>query len=154
MIRCTSKDDITTLVKMGEDFWDLTRYAAQGLPYCPQHTEEIFQTMRCHGISLVAEEEGQIIGYIMMAITPVMFSKGATMATEIVFYVDPDHRKKGLGSKLVGLDLIEAAEKVAKYHGCSFFNMVNLSEVMPEKSAKLYKHLGMELVESTYLKGI
>ena len=149
MIRRATPDDLHDLVQLGNEFWDQTRYAHAGIPYGKDMTTQTFAALIDSGIVQLAEDNGDIVGFIMLAIYLLPFAQDIKMAGEMVFYVAPAHRKTGLGKRL-----IKQAEHVAKQQGCRYFSMVNLEEVSPEQSARLYQSVGLELVETSYSKEI
>ena len=88
----------------------------------------------------VAEENGKILGFIESSLresicecesSPIGYIEG--------WYVDKNHRKKG-----VGKGLTEEAEKWAKSKGCS--NMASDVEFDNKASLEAHQHLGYKIV--------
>ena len=71
------------------------------------------------------------------------FIKGK-IAAELMWYVSPEHR----GSKLAP-KLLEAFQEWAKVIGASYLSLSSLDD---ERLDKLYKKMGYEPVEKSYLK--
>ena len=95
------------------------------------------------GVVFVAEEAGEVIGCIGGMIYPDLYS-GVPVATEFFWIVQQEHR----GS---GLRLYKAFENWARKHNCVQIRMVHLSDSMPERLSRFYKHFGYEPAETHYV---
>ena len=77
-----------------------------------------------------------------------MFMNNSTvMAQELFWWVDESIR----GSK-TGIQLLKAAEKIAKESGASVMNMLSLEDLNGEKVNKLYQRLGYKRKEQSYMR--
>jgi|SRR5688572_26183367 len=149
-IRRANAKDLPAIERLGKNFYDMTIYAKHGVEY---DTATVLQMLKHlvggHGIVQVAEEDGQLIGFILVALFPFPFNTKITCATEMAFYVDPAHQKSGTGRALM-----KSAENVARQLGAKFLSMVTLDSVGPEKVEPLYKSLGYERNEVAYTKDL
>lgn len=84
------------------------------------------------------------VGIIAGVINPIMLGT-ALMSTEVIWWVEPEHRNNA-----VGVELLEAYENWAKSCGCKLTTMVCLDDSV----GKLYEKLGYTLRERTYLKEV
>jgi GNAT superfamily N-acetyltransferase len=88
---------------------------------------------------LVAELEGRIVGMIVGLVIEHFFGS-SRFATDLTFYVAPEHRG---GSTAVRL--IRAFEEWARENGAQYFVPGTSTEIQPERTLELYKHLGYRL---------
>ncbi len=68
--------------------------------------------------TLVVRDEGKIVGYLVLMTSEMNHHKGICQACTDVVYVDPEYRSKG-----VAKILFEAAEKLCKENGITFFSI-------------------------------
>lgn len=89
--------------------------------------------------------EGFIIG---CKSTAALWHKGK-VATELLWWVSPDHRKSGAGVHLVQLFL-----EWAKYAGCTQACVSSLNNEFMNSLDKVYTRLGFTLIEKAYVKDL
>lgn len=94
----------------------------------------------------VAENEGEVIGFLAGAMSTTMFSDEPT-AIEIGWFVEEPFRN-GRDS----LKLLSKFEEWAKDNGCPVISMGDLSKL--QDLGPLYSRKGFELYERTYIKRI
>lgn len=96
------------------------------------------------GKILLAEEEGRVGGLLGFIMADHHFS-GQRYAAELMWYVEPEHRKGG-----IALKLLWEAEKEAKQLGAKsmVFTAPN------EDVADLYKRFGYRKLEVTFMKAL
>jgi GNAT superfamily N-acetyltransferase len=91
--------------------------------------------------------ESKPIAILAASVQPIIFSK-ARVATEVLWWVDEEHRQSG-----VGIQLIQAFEywskEVAK---ADYFQLCSLNGEYADKVGKYYERLGYKLSEKAYLK--
>jgi len=87
---------------------------------------------------LVAEKDGKIIGMLGFIIHS-HFISGETVAGEVFWWMEPEHRGDGL-------KLLDETKRRARLAGAKYLHMIAPSE----RVARLYKHLHYEFVESTF----
>ncbi len=108
MIREITKEDIPTLVAYGEFFWTRTPYVTTGMEYNPQAVEDLLLQMSKDHYIRVAEVDGEVVGFVGILISPLVFNPNYTMATEVFFFVHPESRGT------IGTLLMQHAEKDLK----------------------------------------
>ena len=139
MLRLATKDDLELLVEMGRKFISSTGYAAYADETRMKELAEDFLTADpSQKIVLLYEDKGMLGGVV----TPFLFGT-VKIATEVVWWVDPDHRKSEIGMKL-----LEAFEFWAKKVGCGLISMVGLDDNLD----KFYVRNGYRLSERAYVK--
>lgn len=145
MIKQATHEDTVRLVVYGNQFWEQTKYA-EIIPYDTETVVEMTNELIDSGVVLYAEHEGEIIGLMLVIISPFLMNKHYLSACEWVFYVDPAHRRGG-----VGVELINEAERLLREKQVTYFTMVSLAN-MPDAATKLYEGLGFERSETNFTK--
>lgn len=95
------------------------------------------------GCALVCD--GNIVGALIWSYFPCLVS-GELQATELCWYVDPDHRGK---DAILMLDFMEVN---ARSKECKQINMVHLDVEGSDRIKRLYKIRGFSLKETAYGK--
>lgn len=148
-LRLATPSDKPAIYDFGRTFWNQTLYAKAGIEYDRETVFDVIQLCMDEGVAILAEDGEKIVGMILVLVFPFLMNRNHKVATEWVFYVDPEYRREGIGDALIG-----AAEALLKLMNVTLFNMVNLQNVTPESAAKLYEKQGFALAETTYLKDI
>jgi GNAT superfamily N-acetyltransferase len=146
MIRPAEERDVPFLVAMGRDFYEASGYAGLA-PYDGASAAAHVRFLMAHGLLLVAEDAGQVVGAIGAAIAPFPFNQAHTLAAELFWWLDPQHRGHGPA-------LVDAFEAAAREKGCSATAMMALEAQRPEMVGRLYERRGYRLVEHSYLRGL
>ena len=144
--REVNKEDIIDLLVLGKTFtkeaghsrlgWDSTKmYAFYDNAI---NSKDFF--FHC----LVADNE--VVGFLIGFLAPAYFSH-VLQATEIAWYVVPEHRGKG-----EALKMLELFEEWSKKHGAVCVNMGSVEIIHAEKIAKVYNKRGYTLNENTFTK--
>lgn len=148
MIREATERDVPTVVEMG------MRFLAEG-PYKDQLGENYEQASRTamqvlrsnNGRILLYEKEEQVVGVLAFIIFPHYFS-GETTAGELIWYVFPEHRNGKSFDTIPALELLHAAEAMAKRMGAKRFQFTAPSDEV----AGLYRHLHYTKIETSFQK--
>lgn len=116
MIREITKDDKQQVMRLAELLFK-ERLAWTGCTFCPETAAFHFdQLVMADGIlALGAEKDGVLVGMIAGIASSMIFAKELVMQ-EIVWYVEPKHRK-------CGLLLLREFEERSKERGVSFVMM-------------------------------
>jgi GNAT superfamily N-acetyltransferase len=148
-IRFAVEQDIPTLVGWGEKFWEHTWFKQElDQEYCGQSVAFLLQGLMNddHGFVLVVEdEEQQVRGFALIAVSPFVFNLNRKMAGELAWYVDPEYR-----GHRAGLTLLKKAELVAQRRGCDYLSMISMNHSM--NVGPLYEKVGYSPAETTYIK--
>lgn len=92
--------------------------------------------------TIVAEDDGELIGYLVVLSCEMTHHKGLWHATTDVIYVDPAYRDKGVATMM-----IDKAKELCKAHGISFFSVVVNSNF---DFSKMMEKMGAIMTERTY----
>lgn len=143
------EEDIERMAIFGQAFWEQTRYFKDGIGYDWETVADMTHTIIEEGVALYAEEAGELVGLLLVFVSPHPMNKNQLLAVEWVFYVEPNYRRSGLGKSL-----ILTAESLLQNRGVRHFTMVSLSDVTPEAANRLYESMGFAPYESSFMKTI
>lgn len=138
--------DFDALLDIGHKFFAFNAYRHHTI----LHEESLLNTfsqLYVSGILLVVEHEGKIIGTAAAFIAPLYWNHSYLQGLEAFWWIDPEHRKCG-----VGRALREQLQVVAKAKGVKFWNMIALKESMHDEVCQQYEKDGMTHVETVYMK--
>jgi GNAT superfamily N-acetyltransferase len=147
MIRKFERADIPLMARLGRQYWESSNYKSLKYSIKKCHTlGEIMLTDKRY-FAVVAEEESKITGMFMGYISDWPFGD-EWIATDLLVYVDPAHRK---GS--TGLRMLKEFEQWAKEQGV---NQLRPGTSVGNKKQLLsfYKRLGYKTVGYSFLKEI
>jgi len=144
MIREATESDLPRIVELG------SRSLVDG-PYAgiikdvPAQSRKCAQAVLAGGKILLAEsDDGSVVGLLGFILARHHFSD-QPYAAELMWYVEPEHRKGG-----IALQLLWEAEKLAAKMGAETF----LFTAPNEDVAAIYKRFGYTKLEVTYSKNI
>lgn len=108
-----------------------------------------FAAMVDDGIMLVVvDDNDNPVGMMGCVISPYTYNPAYTCCSELMFWIEPEHRGGSAATRL-----LKQAEVRAKEAGAHFMIMVAL-ETSPEGIEDYYKKLGYSRTERTYVKGV
>jgi len=140
-----SADRLEELAKLGAGF-----YTEGQLPgsFKPEVFVRTWQALLASeaAVCFALEQQGELCGALGAIIYPDP-NDGAMVATEMFWYVIPEHRRHGLR-------LLKAFEQWASERQARRLCMVHLTRLSPDRLQKLYHARGYRHVESHYLKEI
>lgn len=142
MIRQATHADIPRIVAMGERFID------DVYPAALTFNGEALSTLAAQlidgaGVVFVAESgSGDVLGMMALIVVTQPMS-GETVATELVWWIDPDAR----GGR-AALALLATAEEWAKLQGAKRLQMIAPSD----RVCRFYERLGFQRVEVAYMR--
>lgn len=134
MIRVATESDINAVLDMALKFVKNTGY------------KDIYNEYKVTSMILYCMEHGIVLmhdyGFVMGLADQFIYGS-TSMATELAWWVDPDHRGDG-----VGKELLEGFESWAKSIGCSYVTMISIDDNV----GKYYEKKGYKLYERAYMK--
>ncbi len=145
-VRVANEEDVVDLAILGRKFSRESKNAYLGWSSTKVHNSLLDALSRDDFLVLALETEDEVVGMFIGFIAPCFFSD-AEQASEIVWYVSPEHR----GSKEAYKMLI-LFEDWADTKGAACINMVNLDVLNADKVAKMYTKRGYRLAENTFVK--
>ena len=106
----------------------------------------IFQSIS-QGLGPVAEVDGEIVGFLLGLEFPAILNANIMMGSEIAWWVEPEHR-----NKVIGIKLLQFIENKAKQKNLKFWSMMCLEHLNPEGLEKIYLKMGYKKSERTYMR--
>lgn len=149
VIRRARADDIKKMVEFGRSFWEQTSYYKENnIEYDEERTTQLTRSLISDsGIVQVAYDDNKVVGIVLMLVGAIPYQPTAKVATELVFYVHPDYRERGIGHRL-----LKQSENVAKQLGVHLMSMIHLDSVSPDKAESVYDSMGYKKTETVFTK--
>ena len=144
MIRLATEDDFESILDMSAKFWLQTMFDEE---FEPEHTEFYVQMAFDHGLLAVCEIDGKNVGFCAAIKSFILGSTKAEYATELAWYLDPDHRK---GKN--GIALLRFMEGLVKEQKIKYWVMISMQSSMPEAVGRMYESEGYTRSETSYTK--
>jgi GNAT superfamily N-acetyltransferase len=149
-IRQATPDDLDVLIGLGETFFAYSPYSAE-VNYDPESVRStLISVMGNPGaIALVAEHDGKIVGGMVGVMTVLWFNRNVAIATELAWWMDPDHR-----AGRVGLVLFRRFEAWAKEMGAQLLVMSDFGSEKNPRVSRLFEQLDLRCVERSHFKAL
>ena len=146
MIRRATADDIPSLLVLGEQFAD---FAPFGIEYSPEGTAAFITALLDAGLVLVAEQDGVVIGGLLGALAPLWYSPATLAASELAWWVAPEHR----GGRSA-IQLLKGFESWARECGAKLVVLSDLRVGDDYPAGQLFERLGYRVSERAHTKEI
>lgn len=146
IIRAADEQDFPAMAEYGRDWWQQTEFS-RVVPYNAQSVVATLRKLAAQNMLVVAEHDLDVVGFVGGAVAPMYMNDDYLMGNELFWWVHPDHRKAGVGAAL-----LDGIEKAAKAAGCTFWSMMAMQCMDPERAGALYERAGYKWVERTYAK--
>lgn len=101
-----------------------------------------------NGFVKVVEKEGEIVGALIAVVSELPIND-LTFSQELMFWIDPEHRKGRTAIKLIDM-YVDWSEK----RGCNFTRLSELDNILEKKAGSLFERKGFKLTETAYVKEI
>jgi len=98
------------------------------------------------GVMLVAEVDGVLQAMAALHVEPFIFNPHVTIAQEIVFWIEPEHR-----GGLLAARMLRAIDEACRKRGAQVVRMATLPS-SPEAAEKLFERSGYALSETYFVK--
>jgi hypothetical protein len=144
-IREATMEDWPVVWEMAQGFYQFAPYPIHP-PIDEASTQELFESMLRSGEVLLGTFEEVPVAMIGALYAPYVVNTNYLTGTEMMWWVDEEHR----GSKL-GMQLHKLAEQHADEKGCIWFAMSEMATSPPGVGVYLERS-GYKRIEATYLK--
>jgi len=144
MIRKAGEQDFSQILDMSALFWLDTQFEE---PFERDHTANMVQMAHDHGLLAVVEIDNQCVGFCAGIKSPILGNSQTWCATELAWYVYPEHRK---GKN--GIALLQFMEGLVKEQGIKYWTMITMQTSMPEEVGRMYQRMGYRHSETCYTK--
>ena len=136
IIRKATQEDIEKAIILGRVYY--LEASEKAMHFDENKGRELIKKLLEGGLGIVAEEDGQIIGMMGAEIFSYWFSD-SLMAHDVMIYIAPDQRGRGIGSSLIRVyiewALSQGVERENIFIGID-------SGIDTEKTEKKYNSLG------------
>lgn len=148
MIRDAIASDEDAILEMARQFVAFTPYA-DTFTATDEELRATINNFIATTKAFVAEVDGKVVGMLAAVITSVWYAPSHKAAVELVWWVDPAHRKG-----MSGIRLVQAFEKWAEDQGASMVSMSNLEVDDNGFVANMLNRFGYRMSEQTHTKRI
>lgn len=145
MIRPATMDDVPRLIDMAQRFYAESGYEPIYGPMLDTSAAGLAILTMESGILLVAEHEGEVVGMVCLHVEPYLFNPSVTIASEIAWWIAPEHR-----GGLLGARLLKSVDEACKERG-AIPRMATLAGSPPQAGAML-ERAGYAHTERYYTK--
>ena len=144
-VRHADATDMDAVLRAGRGLYGAARFESIA-PFDEERLRNLVEAADNNGTAvLVAMVDGRTVGVKALSLSQVWFSPTALVAQELFWWVDPEHRGRG-----VGRALLEAAEKWAQDKGAKLFLAVIYEG--SERGPSVCERAGYRLFENTWAK--
>lgn len=144
MIRLATIEDMPQLLRMGEAFFNSSGYD-DFTSFNKSDAESTLNNL-IQGESLLTDGKNAMLGYVVF---PMFLNASTMVAQELFWWVDESAR-----SSKLGIQILKAAEDLARFQGATAMMMLSIKELDGEKVNKLYSRLGYREREQTYMRAL
>lgn len=145
MIRPATFDDVDAIVDMSAKFYATTTYPSFAR-FDVMSVASLARFLISDGVMLVYEDRGVVVGMVGLVVSPFPMNAAVSLATEVVWWVEPNHRDTG-----AGVALLRAVAPACRALGASAIQMMDMAD-SPPHAATLYERMGYHLTERSYTK--
>lgn len=140
-------EDVPKFIPLAQQFYEEGRVEERtGVPFdlesCECSLEVIVESPDAFGF-IVETDEGTPVGYLAGTIGPSLFNLDARVATELGWWIHPDHRNGSIGPRL-----LQVTKKKLKERGVKRMSMIHFDE--DPQVGKFYEKLGMVRTETIW----
>lgn len=146
MIRLATEEDFPAIIELCREFWMHTQFSED---FDADHCLGMVELSHSHGLLAVLVVGDAVQGFCAAVKSFLLASTQAMTATELAWWVNPNHR----GGKN-GVVLLQFMEQLAKDQGIKYWNMASMESSMPETVNRMYERLGYTKSETVYTKVI
>ena len=150
MLRLATREDEDRIFELLKHFFSQTEYAKEDLD--EEKVKGLIQTCIdprvVENVVLLWDVEGKVQGLVAGQWTEMVFNR-ERVATELVWWVEPEYRKTEASAKL-----LSAFEAWADWNGCARVQMYALNNDYATILHRYYQRWGYRLAELSYVKDI
>lgn len=144
MIRRATEADFESILDMSARFWLETQFTE---PFERAHTLNMVEMAYDHELLAVVDINGECVGFCAAIKAYTMGSTKALCATELAWWLNPEHRR---GKN--GIALLLFMEELVKEQGVKYWTMISMQSSMPEEVGRMYERMGYVHSETSYTK--
>ncbi len=146
IVREAKEPDFAEMALKGREFWEQTVFVAD-VPYSEESIIRWLPLMADQGLLFLAEESTDIVGFIGGLSAQIYANDSYKSGAELFWYLDPAHRNGG-----AAMELLKAIENAARASGCTYWTMIALESMQPERVGEIYEKAGYKSFERSFTK--
>lgn len=144
-IRNANLEDVPRIIELAKQFHAVSGYE------CLELDDDTMQRLAFTSIEQslcpVAEVNGEIVGFLLGLQFPALMNANVMVGTEIAWWVEPEHRNKPIGVRL-----LKYVEQQAKSKGLKYWSMMCLEQLNADGLESIYERMGYKKAERTYMR--
>jgi len=144
-VRNACIDDIPKIIELAKKFHAVSGYECFELDY--DTVERIVMQSIDQELCPVAVIDGEVIGFLLGLQFPALLNTNIMVGTEIAWWVEPEHRNKPIGVKLLKYIEYQAQNKNLK-----LWSMMCLEKLNADGLESIYERMGYKKAERTYMR--
>ena len=148
MIRMATASDEESLLAMARDFVAFSPYADLATA-TDQELRATIQWLTNNATIFIADKDNRPVGLLVAVISPLWYAPSCKVASEMAWWIDPQHR-----TGMAATRLVQAFEKWAKDNGAKAVCMSNLDVENATAVSRMLNKLGYTSTEQTHTKRI
>lgn len=142
-VRKGTKEDIPACEKLAEKFWATLDHPVS---YDKESVEMMFGFCVQQELLAVAVDDEEIIGCIAGLTTPCIANMNVLLGAELIWWVEKEYRKTG-----IGITLVEQIERQARERDVVIWSMGVFAGFL-EAGTTVLERIGYEETERTFMK--
>jgi GNAT superfamily N-acetyltransferase len=151
-LKIATWDDYPDIMDMARKFFDLTPYAKL-VDYDESKMSDVIMSLFDNPTERIAilavDNDGKTVGMLCAMVSEILFTRDR-VASELAWWIDPEHR-----ASRVSIDLINAFEFWAKEKAqCRYTQLATVETEQVDRISKFYKRKGYDLYERGFLKKV
>lgn len=145
-LKIATVEDWNAVLPMAKKFFETTT-DSKSIAWDEESVLQLFLTLTANGFTVLAiSESGETVGMLGCLVQPHLLNNNVRQAVELMWWVEPEHRKSPVGNALR-----ECAEAVAKVDGCHRICM-SMLDTSPDVIQRIYERAGYRLQEKAFVK--
>jgi GNAT superfamily N-acetyltransferase len=144
-VRNAGIDDIPEIIELAKKFHAVSGY--EYLEFDCDTVERIVMQSIGQELCPVAVIDGEVVGFLLGLQFPALLNANIMVGTEIAWWVEPGHR-----SKPIGVKLLKYIEKQAQSKKLKFWSMMCLEKLNADGLESIYERMGYKKAERTYIR--
>jgi GNAT superfamily N-acetyltransferase len=144
-VRNAGIDDIPEIIELAKKFHAVSGYEC--LEFDCDTVERIVMQSIDQELCPVAVIDGEVVGFLLGLQFPALLNANIMVGTEIAWWVEPEHR-----SKPIGVKLLKYIEKQAQSKKLKFWSMMCLEKLNADGLESIYERMGYKKAERTYIR--
>ena len=148
MLRMATPEDTERVLELSMNFFEAAKlpYGEVNEAKARNVIEHCRSPLEPTSVLILWEEQGKVQGLLAGQLTETLLNTDK-VATELIWWVEPEYRKGEAGKALLG-----AFEYWAEWNNCRYVQMIGLQNEYSKTLDRYYRKEGFHIAETTYIK--